>query len=110
MKKKIEKDKIADFECSVMVKLNNEIAKKFDEYIVEGLKRKGFEFETKEELISFISNNCTCEIDNDLECRVYLVNGSPFFAYYPKLVPECDYSKINEPIFTFDLGYFSYID
>ena len=47
MKKKIEKDKMADFECSVMVKLNTEIAKKFDEYIVEGLKRKGFEFETK---------------------------------------------------------------
>ena len=65
MKKKIEKDKMADFEVSVMVKLNTEISKKFDEYIVEGLKRKGFEFETKEELISFISNNCTCEIDND---------------------------------------------
>lgn len=110
MKKKIEKDKMADFECSVMVKLNTEIAKQFDEYIVEGLKRKGFEFETKGELISFISNNCTCEIDNDLECRIYLVNGLPFFAYYPKLVSECDYTKINEPTFTFNLGYFSYIN
>ena len=56
MKKKIEKDKMVDFESSVMVKINNDIAKKFDEYIVEGLKRKGFEFKTKGQLISFISN------------------------------------------------------
>ena len=110
MKKKIEKDKMAVFEMSVMEKLNTDISKIFDEYIVEGLKRKGFEFETKEELISFISNNCTCEIDDNLDCRIYLVNGLPFFAHYPKLVPEYDYTKINETTFTFDLGYFSYID
>ena len=36
-------------------RLSSELNKKLEDYFIEGLKRKGFEFET------FIKNNCRCE-------------------------------------------------
>jgi len=39
----------------VIGRLSSELNKKLEDYIIEGLKRKGFEFET------FIKNNCRCE-------------------------------------------------
>ena len=81
MKKKIEKDKMADFETSVMVKINTDMLKKVDEYIVEGLKRKGFELENRIELENFIKSNCRCEDRTDIKQRTYFVNDIPFFLH-----------------------------
>ena len=45
----------------VIGRLSSELNKKLEDYIIEGLKRKGFEFENRLELQTFIKNNCRCE-------------------------------------------------
>ena len=46
---------------SVIGRLSSELNKKLEDYIIEGLKRKGFEFKNRLELETFIKNNCRCE-------------------------------------------------
>ena len=45
----------------VIDRISSELNKKFEDYIIEGLKRKGFEFKNRLELETFIKNNCRCE-------------------------------------------------
>ena len=48
---------------------------------IEGLKRKGFEFENRIELENFIKSNCRCEDITDIKQRTYFVNNIPFFLH-----------------------------
>lgn len=58
-------------------KLNEQI----ENHFVEALKRKGFEFKNKAELISFVEKNCRCEDSSDLKQRTYFVHNIPFFLH-----------------------------
>ena len=48
---------------------------------IEGLKRKGFEFENMIELENFIKSNCKYEDKTDIKQRTYFVNNIPFFLH-----------------------------
>jgi len=65
----------------IIGRLSSELNKKLEDYIIEGLKRKGFEFENRLELETFIKNNCRCEDTPHKKERVYFANDTPFFLH-----------------------------
>jgi len=65
----------------VIGRLFSEINKKLEDYMIEGLKRKGFEFENRLELENFIKNNCRCEDRPHIKERIYFANDIPFFLH-----------------------------
>lgn len=66
--------------------IQNQVEKKFisnlidqqNIFIIEGLKRKGFEFPDKNELKKFIISNCRVENNLSLQKKMYFVNDIPF--------------------------------
>lgn len=67
--------------------LSSDLNKKLDDYFIEGLKRKGFEFNRKIELEQFIKERCKCEDNTDLKEKVYYVDNIPFFLHNYKIEP-----------------------
>lgn len=51
-----------------------------DRFIVEGLERKGFKFESKHDLIEFMKNNCNGEHykEKETDKTTLFVKGIPF--------------------------------
>jgi hypothetical protein len=66
----------------------NSLNNKLDDLFVEGLKRKGFEFSNKTELMEFIKSNCRCEDNIVLQQRTYFVNDIPFFLHCYEVIFE----------------------
>ena len=68
---------IADF----IVRLSSQLNKQLEDCIIEGLKRKGFEFKNRLELENFIKSNCRFEDRTDIKQRTYFVNDIPFLLH-----------------------------
>jgi hypothetical protein len=66
---------------SVICRLSSQLNKQLEDYMIEGLRRKGFEFENRIELENFIKSNCRCEDRTDIKQRTYFVNDIPFFLH-----------------------------
>ena len=66
---------------AVIGRLSSELNKKLEDYMIEGLKRKGFEFENRFEFENFFKNNCRCEETAQLKERVYFAKNIPFFLH-----------------------------
>jgi len=62
-------------------KLYNDLSNQLENIIIEGLKRKGFEFNNRLELERFVKEHCRCEDDIILKERVYYVDNIPFFLH-----------------------------
>lgn len=71
--------------ASVIDRLSSQLNKQLEDYMIEGLKRKGFEFENRIELENFIKSNCRCEDRTDIKQRTYFVNDIPFFLHCYKI-------------------------
>jgi hypothetical protein len=84
----------ACFIGDVIGRLTNDINTQFDNYIVEGLKRKGFVFKSKFEIESFIKSNCRCDDHYDIKERIYYVNDIPFFLHRYEI--KTDLTPITE--------------
>lgn len=67
--------------ADVIGRLSFQLNKQLEDYIIEGLKRKGFEFENRIELENFIKSNCRCEDRTDIKQRTYFANDIPFFLH-----------------------------
>ncbi len=61
--------------------VSSQLNKQLEDYMIEGLKIKGFEFENRMELESFIKSNCRCEDRSDIKQRTYFANDIPFFLH-----------------------------
>lgn len=89
----------------------NELAKKlsdkFEEIFIEGLRLKGFEFDSRQELETFVKENCEC-IDDFLDgAKYYYINGNPFLLHkYEIEMPEI---TNNCTIITANGGSFAYL-
>ena len=83
--------------AEVIGRLSSQLNKQLEDYIIDGLKRKGFEFENRLELENFIKSNCRCEDNIDYKERVYYVNDIPFFLH--------KYEVIQEPITEYNNGF-----
>jgi len=67
--------------------------KSFDNLIIEGLKRKGYEFKNHLELTKFIKERCKCTDNILTNEKVYYVDDTPFFLHKYK-----NDFEINNPI------------
>lgn len=68
--------------------LVSKLHQEFENTFKEGLKLKGFEFDSKIDFENFISKNCRCEDYQAEKRRVYFVNEIPFFVHYYEPVFE----------------------
>ena len=67
--------------------ISNDLNKQLEDYVIEGLKIKGFEFKHKNKLEAFLKERCTCEDNVHLKERVYYVDNIPFFLHNYKIEP-----------------------
>jgi hypothetical protein len=92
--------------------LNNmrmELSKMLDNVFVEGLKLKGFEFEKKSELESFIKSNCKYEHHVDVKQKIYYVNNIPFLLHNYEPEYDFDINKIDKKRLTANCGYYCFL-
>jgi len=85
------------------------IAQQWDTYFLEGLKRKGFEFDNPLDAQYFVKANCKCAEDLKGN-RTYYVKGIPFFHFKPSNTMDIDrdFSK-PDIVFTASIGEYSYL-
>lgn len=85
------------------------LIKKTEDLFVEGLKLKGFEFENRFELETFIKEHCRCEDNMDLKQRIYFVNDIPFFLHCYEVIYE-PITEINNGMrMSANYGYYSFL-
>ncbi len=88
----------------------NDLNKKLEDYVIEGLKRKGFEFNNKIELESFVKEYCRCEDRPHIKERIYFVNNEPFFLHNYKSEPlQTPLITDGEFKLTASLGTYAYL-
>jgi hypothetical protein len=86
------------------------LARKFDDLLVEGLKRKGFKFENKSEIEDFIKTRCECKDNVKLQERVYYVDNIPFFLHNYKIqITEQPLTKERPFTLTANCGSYSFL-
>lgn len=94
----------------VIGRLSNDLNKQLEDYVIEGLKRKGFEFKCKAELGAFIKKRCRCKDNVDLKERVYYVDDIPFFLHNYKSEPlQMPSITDREYKLTANLGTYAYL-
>ncbi len=81
-----------DFMQSVTNKMVNELNNKLEQLFIEGLKLKGFGFNNRIDLENFISHNCRCEDNRDLQEKIYYVNNIPFLLHVYKIDMNLTYN------------------
>ena len=95
---------------SVIGRLSNDLNKKLEDYIIEGLKRKGFEFNHKLELEEFVKERCRCDDNIDLKEKIYYVDNIPFFLHNYKIEPlKMPSITDKEYKITSNLGTYAYL-
>ena len=94
----------------VIGRLSSQLNKQLEDYMIEGLKRKGFEFENRIELENFIKSNCRCEDRTYIKQRTYFVNDIPFFLHCYEI--EMDLTPITtdrEVKMSANYGHYAYL-
>ena len=61
--------------------LTKKINQTIENYFIEGLKRKGFEFKDRQQLENFVKLNCRCEDNVLCKKRTYFVNKIAFLVH-----------------------------
>lgn len=90
--------------------LTDNLNEKLEDLVIEGLKRKGFEFKHKIELEAFIKERCRCEDNIYLKEKVYYVDNKPFFLHNYKIEPLQIPSITDEGCrITANLGAYTYL-
>ena len=114
---KIEASKFGDMDLSnhdimedIIGELRDGLNKKFENYVIEGLKRKGFEFKHSLELEKFVKERCRCEDDIYLKEKIYYVDNIPFFLHNYKSEPM-QLPKITDRVhkITVNFGTYDYL-
>lgn len=93
-----------------MNRLANGLCQKLDSYFIEGLRRKGFEFDNRIELEQFIKERCRCEDHTDLKERIYYVDDIPFFLHkYEIHLPPVGINDDDSCMLTANYGHYAYL-
>ena len=89
MKQTLNNDQMPEsFLSSVTSRLFSELNNKLENYIIEGLRLKGFEFENKIELENFIKERCSCVDNIQFKERIYSIDEKPFFLHKYEIIYE----------------------
>lgn len=103
-------DDFISAQLEIQDRITNDIKSQMEIKLIEGLKRKGFEFETRYELYRFVKMRCRCEDNVEAEQRIYYVDDIPFFLFnyhieiVSKLIVEDRMTSINATH-----GYYSFL-
>ena len=103
--KKIEYN--LNLQNAIINQVAESINKQLDEIFIEGLKRKGFEFNDRLKLESFIKSNCKCADRTDVKQRTYYVNDIPFLVYYYEVETNINFDK--EVMFQTNYGKYRFL-
>jgi len=98
---------IHDLQDNVINEINSNLYKQLDDIIIEGLKRKGFEFNNHHDLVIFVKEHCRCDDYTPIQEKIYLVNDVPFLSH--KYKTEIDYTKLGEYKISASLGSYRYL-
>jgi len=98
-----------DIQNIIIENLSKGLANRFDEIFIEGLKRKGFIFESRAKLNEFVCANCKCEDNQQLEEKIFYVNNIPFLLHIYKI--DCsDINFVNDEVrLTATYGSYAYL-
>ena len=95
---------------NVIGRLSADLSRKLEDHVIEGLKRKGFEFKHKIELETFVKERCRCEDNIDLKEKIYYVDNIPFFLHNYKSEPlQMPLITDREYKLTANLGTYAYL-
>lgn len=95
---------------NVFFNLYNDLNNQIEYYFIEGLKRKGFEFENKIVLASFVKDHCICADNINIKQRTYYVDDVPFILHSYDSENIYEVKTINEVTkVVSDLGNFYYL-
>ena len=75
-----------DFTNKVAQNIQRDLSNKFESIITEGLRHKGYNLETKTELVGFIEEFCRYEYDSDRGEKTYFIDNVPFLLHKYKPV------------------------
>lgn len=73
--------KINSLQDLAINQLQKNLINQLDNACIEGLKRKGFEFEHPYELEMFVKERCRCEDNIHSKEKVYFVDETPFLLH-----------------------------
>lgn len=85
------------------------LVNQLDNYLVEGLKRKGFEFENKFDLENFIKQHCSCVDNIEHKERIYSIDGVPFFLHRYEIIQQEITEENNGIVMRANYGSYSFL-
>lgn len=89
MKQTLNNDQMPEsFLSSVTSRLISGLQTKLEDYIIEGLKRKGFEFDNKTELENFVKTRCRRTDNLQFKEHIYYVDDVAFFLHKYEIIYE----------------------
>lgn len=113
---KILNDESLDFDFSglheIQNQLLNSVYSKQDEILIEGLQRKGHQFNNKSEMIKFVSKYVRCDDNIYTRQKTFYVYDQPFLVqnYAEGLNFNTEYLDERTIIAKWHLGSFKFID
>lgn len=87
----------------------NELQSQLEKSVIDGLERKGFKFETTEQLHEFIKTRCHCEDRTHLQEKTYLIDGKPFLVHNYKMEISPIYMEGNQTKIEANGGYYRFV-
>ena len=101
--------KLESLEEKMTLELSKKMTTSLDDMFIKGLALKGFTFNAKYELKSFVIEHCISVDNQKLQERTYYVNGVPFLLYCYRL----DIVEVinNDTVFALraNLGQYTYL-
>ena len=106
---KIELESL-DYQDFLTNKIANDLVKTFDDYLIHGLKLKGFDFGDKQSLEKFVKTRCRCEDYTPRRERTYFVDDKPFLLHNYEIDMNFGYEKTDRNTkITATYGYIKYL-
>lgn len=103
-------EKLQSYTQYLNEKMQVELTRKIDDVCVEGLRRKGFEFNNPMEIEAFIKERCRCEDNIHFKERVYYVDETPFLLHKYEIKMDFDMSVTErKTIMTGSAGEYVYL-
>ena len=99
-----------DIVSNIISRVSQDLSLQIDNYIIEGLKRKGYSFDNRNELYEFIKKYCRAEENTINKERIYYVKNVPFMLH--KYENELSIDKVitdDRITFTATCGSYTYL-
>ena len=101
---------LLDYQDFLTNKIANDLVKTFDDYIIYGLKLKGFDFGDNQSLEEFIKSRCRCEYYIPRREWTYFVDDEPFLLHNYEIDMNFGYEKTDRNTkITATYGYIKYL-